>query len=79
MNRISNNRIREVIIMASKIEKELISILMESPLYFFLDLKERYSLLIRLMKMRLENSQKTSQSKLLGSSYKKNTSQEADA
>lgn len=34
--------------MGSKTEKELISILMESPLYFVLGLKERYSLLSRL-------------------------------
>ncbi|MBE0426952.1 MAG: hypothetical protein IBX72_09945 [Nitrospirae bacterium] len=46
--------------MDSKIEKELISILMESPLYFVLTLKERYDLLLRLMKMRSKNSQETS-------------------
>jgi hypothetical protein len=49
--------------MDSKIAKELISILMESPFYFELEPKERHSLLLRLMKMRLEKSQKMNKSK----------------
>lgn len=46
--------------MDSKIEKELISILMESPMYFILGLRERHDLIVRLMKMRLGNSQEIS-------------------
>jgi hypothetical protein len=50
--------------MDSEIEKEYISILMESPLYFVLGVNERYDLLLRLMKIRLNKSREMSSSKI---------------
>jgi hypothetical protein len=50
-------RLRELRVMDGKIEREFISILMESPLYFELRLRERRSLLSRLIKMKQRKSQ----------------------
>jgi hypothetical protein len=47
----SENTIKEVIVMKDKIAKEFVSILMESPFYLMLRLRERHSLLSRLLKI----------------------------
>jgi|APFre7841882724_1041349.scaffolds.fasta_scaffold02466_8 hypothetical protein len=47
----SENTIKEVIVMKEKIAKEFVSILMESPFYLMLRLRERHSLLTRLLKI----------------------------
>jgi len=47
----SENTIKEVIVMKDKIAKEFVSILMESPFYLMLRLRERHSLLARLLKI----------------------------
>jgi len=47
----SENTIKEVIVMKDKIAKEFVSILMESPFYLMLRLRERHSLLTRLLKI----------------------------
>lgn len=49
--RYSENTIKEVIVMKDKIAKEFVSILMESPFYLMLGLRERHSLLTRLLKI----------------------------
>ena len=49
--RYSENTIKEVIVMKDKIAKEFVSILMESPFYLMLRLRERHSLLTRLLKI----------------------------
>lgn len=48
---ILENTIKDVMVMKEKIAKEYVSILMESPLYMMLRLRERHSLLTRLLKM----------------------------
>jgi hypothetical protein len=47
----SENTIKDVMVMKEKIAKEYVSILMESPFYMMLRLRERHALLTRLLKI----------------------------
>jgi len=51
----SENTIKDVMVMKEKIAKEYVSILMESPFYMMLRLRERHALLTRLLKIHLMN------------------------